>query len=36
MNLSHFAGKTAPSSTLLNIPKLIAAYYIQSPDHYMA
>ncbi len=32
MTISKLAGKTAPSEILLNVPKLITAYYSQTPD----
>jgi len=32
MTLSNLAGKVAPSSILVNVPRLISAYFVQSPD----
>lgn len=32
MNQSPIAGKPAPDSILVNVPKLIEAYYLQAPD----
>lgn len=32
MNLHELAGKPAPRSLLANIPRLVAAYYTQTPD----
>ncbi len=32
MNVSHRAGKPAEPSMLVNVPKLITAYYIEAPD----
>lgn len=32
MKVSPFAGKTAEPSMLVNVPKLITAYYTESPD----
>lgn len=32
MNISPLAGKSAPSSILVNVPKLITAYYTEIPD----
>lgn len=32
MNISPLAGKPAPSSILVNIPKLVTAYYTEIPD----
>jgi phosphoglucomutase len=32
MNVSPFAGKPAEPSTLVNVPKLITAYYSEVPD----
>ena len=32
MSVSPLAGKTAPSNILVNIPKLITAYYSDQPD----
>ena len=32
MKVSAFAGKPAESSMLVNVPKLIAAYYTERPD----
>jgi phosphoglucomutase len=32
MNLSPLAGKSAPASTLVDIPKLVTAYYVERPD----
>ncbi len=33
MNLNHFAGKPVKPSRLVNIPKLVTAYYSEMPDH---
>jgi phosphoglucomutase len=32
MSVSPAAGKPAPTSDLINVPRLIAAYYIERPD----
>lgn len=32
MNISPFAGKPAESSLLVNVPRLVTAYYTESPD----
>lgn len=32
MNISQWAGKSAPPEILVNVPKLITAYYQQTPD----
>lgn len=32
MNISKWAGKSAPPEILVNVPKLITAYYQQTPD----
>jgi phosphoglucomutase len=32
MNISPLAGKTAPASILVNLPRLVTAYYAQIPD----
>lgn len=32
MKVGHFAGKPAEPSRFVNVPKLIAAYYTESPD----
>ena len=32
MTLSNLAGKVAPSSILVNVPRLISAYFVQAPD----
>jgi len=32
MNIHELAGKPAPTNILVNVPKLIAAYYTQKPD----
>jgi len=32
MNISPFAGKPAKASMLVNVPKLVTAYYTQTPD----
>jgi phosphoglucomutase len=32
MTESHLAGKPAPSSLLVNVPKLVTAYYTERPD----
>src|SRR6266850_2165131 len=32
MNVSPFAGKPAEPSMLVNVPKLITAYYTETPD----
>ena len=32
MKVSPFAGKSAESSMLVNVPKLITAYYTETPD----
>jgi phosphoglucomutase len=33
MEISHLAGKPAPQNILVNIPRLITAYYTGIPDH---
>jgi phosphoglucomutase len=33
MKVSHFAGSPAEPSMLVNIPKLVTAYYTEVPDH---
>src|ERR1019366_3577732 len=32
MNVSPLAGKPAPASMLVNVPRLVTAYYSQQPD----
>src|SRR2546421_6860654 len=32
MNLSPLAGKPAPASMLVNVPRVVAAYYAEHPD----
>src|SRR5713226_6457589 len=32
MNVSPLAGKPAPSSMLVNVPRLVTAYYAEHPD----
>ena len=32
MNISPLAGKPAPSSSLINVPRLVTAYYSERPD----
>ena len=32
MNVHELAGKTAPQNILVNIPRLVAAYYAFKPD----
>jgi phosphoglucomutase len=35
MKVSPFAGKPAEPSMLVNIPKLITAYYTETPDPFL-
>lgn len=35
MKLSPFAGKPAPPSLLVNVPKLVTAYYTEAPDPFL-
>jgi len=32
MNISPLAGKPAPESMLVNVPRLVTAYYSETPD----
>ena len=32
MAIHSGAGKTAPQSVLVNVPKLVSAYYLNEPD----
>src|ERR1700687_3249877 len=36
MNVSPLAGKPAPASILVNVSKLVTAYYAEHPDHLVA
>ncbi|HSY28717.1 MAG TPA: alpha-D-glucose phosphate-specific phosphoglucomutase, partial [Burkholderiaceae bacterium] len=36
MKISPLAGKPAPSSILVNVPRLVSAYYTELPDSSVA